>query len=95
MTRSLRLTPSEPRPRTPWRRWPIWARKSSSSAAIEADSTRLILHAKAQDTVLSLAAEAGSVEDLEIEDVLKFGYKNIKCVDPVAQSPALVVPVVA
>ena len=31
--------------------------------------------------VLSLAAEAGSVEDLEIEDVLKVGYKGIKCVE--------------
>ncbi len=47
----------------------------------KADSTRLILHAKAQDTVLSLAAEAGSVEDLELEDVLKTGYKNIRCVE--------------
>ncbi len=36
----------------------------------KADSTRLILHAKAQDTVLSLAAAQGSVEDLEIDDVL-------------------------
>ena len=34
----------------------------------KADSTRLILHAKAQDTILSLAANAGSVEDLEIEE---------------------------
>ena len=38
--------------------------------------TRLILHAKAQDTILSLAAEAGSVEDLELEDVLKVGYRR-------------------
>ncbi|MGO9846482.1 MAG: AAA family ATPase, partial [Methylocella sp.] len=37
----------------------------------KADSTRLILHAKAQDTILSLAAAAGSVEDLEIEEVMK------------------------
>jgi nitrogenase iron protein NifH len=36
----------------------------------KADSTRLILHAKAQDTILSLAAEQGSVEDLELEDVM-------------------------
>ena len=36
----------------------------------KADSTRLILHAKAQTTIMSLAAEAGSVEDLELEDVL-------------------------
>ena len=44
----------------------------------KADSTRLILHAKAQDTILSLAAEAGSVEDLELEDVMKIGYRDIK-----------------
>ena len=47
----------------------------------KSDSTRLILHAKAQDTVLGLAAEAGSVEDLELSDVLKVGYKGIKCVE--------------
>ena len=34
----------------------------------KADSTRLILHSKAQDTILSLAAEAGTVEDLDLED---------------------------
>jgi nitrogenase iron protein NifH len=39
----------------------------------KADSTRLILNAKAQDTVLSLAAAAGSVEDLELEMVVKKG----------------------
>ena len=33
----------------------------------KADSTRLILHAKAQNSVMELAAEAGSVEDLELE----------------------------
>ena len=47
----------------------------------KADSTRLILHAKAQDTILSLAANAGSVEDLEIEEVMKVGYLNIRCVE--------------
>jgi nitrogenase iron protein NifH len=55
----------------------------------KADSTRLILHAKAQDTVLSLAAEAGSVEDLEIEDVLKMGYKDIKCVEAGGPEPGV------
>jgi nitrogenase iron protein NifH len=39
----------------------------------KADSTRLILHEKAQDTILHLAAEVGTVEDLELEDVLKHG----------------------
>jgi len=47
----------------------------------KADSTRLILHAKAQNTIMHLAAEAGSVEDLELEDVLKVGYRDIKCVE--------------
>ncbi|MCG5239620.1 nitrogenase iron protein [Azospirillum doebereinerae] len=55
----------------------------------KADSTRLILHAKAQDTVLHLAAEAGSVEDLELEDVLKIGYKNIKCVESGGPEPGV------
>jgi len=55
----------------------------------KADSTRLILHAKAQNTVLSLAAEAGSVEDLEIGDVLKVGYKGIKCVESGGPEPGV------
>jgi nitrogenase iron protein NifH len=55
----------------------------------KADSTRLILHAKAQDTVLSLAAEAGSVEDLEIEDVLRVGYKDIRCVESGGPEPGV------
>ena len=55
----------------------------------KADSTRLILHAKAQDTVLSLAAEAGSVEDLELSDVLKVGYKGIKCVESGGPEPGV------
>jgi nitrogenase iron protein NifH len=55
----------------------------------KADSTRLMLHAKAQDTILSLAAEAGSVEDLELEDVLKVGYKDIKCVESGGPEPGV------
>jgi len=55
----------------------------------KADSTRLILNTKLQDTVLSLAAEAGSVEDLEIEDVLKVGYKGIKCVESGGPEPSV------
>ncbi len=55
----------------------------------KADSTRLILHAKAQDTILSLAAEAGSVEDLELEDVMKVGYKNIRCVESGGPEPGV------
>jgi nitrogenase iron protein NifH len=55
----------------------------------KADSTRLILHAKAQNSVLSLAAEAGSVEDLEIEDVLKVGYRDIRCVESGGPEPGV------
>ncbi len=39
----------------------------------KADSTRLILHEKAQSTIMQLASEAGTVEDLELEDILKPG----------------------
>ena len=55
----------------------------------KADSTRLILHAKAQDTILSLAAAAGSVEDLELDDVMKVGYKNIRCVESGGPEPGV------
>jgi len=55
----------------------------------KADSTRLILHAKAQDTILSLAAAKGSVEDLEIEEVMKYGYQNIKCVESGGPEPGV------
>ena len=55
----------------------------------KADSTRLILHAKMQDTVLQLAADAGSVEDLEVEDVVKVGYKGIKCTEAGGPEPGV------
>ncbi|QSR85216.1 nitrogenase iron protein [Methylacidimicrobium sp. B4] len=55
----------------------------------KADSTRLILHSKNQDTILHLAAAAGSVEDLEIEDVMKVGYKNIRCVESGGPEPGV------
>lgn len=55
----------------------------------KADSTRLILNAKAQDTVLHLAAEMGSVEDLELADVLKVGFKDIKCVESGGPEPGV------
>ncbi|HQF31045.1 MAG TPA: nitrogenase iron protein [Hyphomicrobiales bacterium] len=55
----------------------------------KADSTRLILHAKAQTTIMHLAAEAGSVEDLELEDVLKVGFKDIKCVESGGPEPGV------
>ena len=55
----------------------------------KADSTRLILHAKAQNSVMELAAEAGSVEDLELEDVLSVGYRGIKCVESGGPEPGV------
>ena len=55
----------------------------------KADSTRLILHSKAQNTVLSLAAEAGTVEDLEIEDVMKTGFSDIRCVESGGPEPGV------
>jgi len=55
----------------------------------KADSTRLILNAKAQDTVLSLAAASGSVEDLELEMVLKTGFRGIKCVESGGPEPGV------
>ena len=42
----------------------------------KADSTRLILHAKAQNSILSLAAEKGTIEDIELEEVMKYGYQK-------------------
>jgi len=55
----------------------------------KADSTRLILHAKAQDTVLGMAAEIGAVEDLELDQVVKVGYKDIKCVEAGGPEPGV------
>ncbi|MGD8590737.1 MAG: nitrogenase iron protein [Chromatiales bacterium] len=55
----------------------------------KADSTRLMLHAKAQHTIMEMAAEAGSVEDLELDDVLKIGYGNVKCVESGGPEPGV------
>jgi nitrogenase iron protein NifH len=55
----------------------------------KADSTRLILHSKAQETIMHLAAEAGSVEDLELEDVLRNGYGDIRCVESGGPEPGV------
>jgi nitrogenase iron protein len=55
----------------------------------KADSTRLILHSKAQTTVMHLAAEAGSVEDLELDDVLQMGYGGVKCVESGGPEPGV------
>ncbi|MBF0274345.1 MAG: nitrogenase iron protein, partial [Nitrospinae bacterium] len=55
----------------------------------KADSTRLILHSKCQDTVMQLAADAGSVEDLELEDVMKEGYGGVKCTEAGGPEPGV------
>jgi nitrogenase iron protein NifH len=55
----------------------------------KADSTRLILHSKAQNAVMQLAAEAGSVEDLELEDVMQVGYGGVRCVESGGPEPGV------
>jgi nitrogenase iron protein NifH len=55
----------------------------------KADSTRLMLHCKAQTTILHLAAERGSVEDLEIEEVLLTGFNGVKCVESGGPEPGV------
>ncbi|MBI5657416.1 MAG: nitrogenase iron protein [Geobacter sp.] len=55
----------------------------------KADSTRLILNQKMQTTVMDLARERGSVEDLEIEDVLQTGFKDIKCAESGGPEPGV------
>jgi nitrogenase iron protein NifH len=55
----------------------------------KADSTRLILHAKAQNTVMDLVRELGTVEDLELEDVMKVGYGDVKCVESGGPEPGV------
>jgi nitrogenase iron protein NifH len=55
----------------------------------KADSTRLILHSKAQTSVMQLAAEAGSVEDLELEDVMNVGYGDVRCVESGGPEPGV------
>ncbi|MDC0610998.1 nitrogenase iron protein [Vibrio sp.] len=55
----------------------------------KADSTRLILHSKAQNTIMEAAAEAGSVEDIELEDVMKIGYGDVHCVESGGPEPGV------
>lgn len=55
----------------------------------KADSTRLILHAKAQNSIMQMASDAGSVEDLELDDVLKVGYGDVKCVESGGPEPGV------
>jgi nitrogenase iron protein NifH len=55
----------------------------------KADSTRLMLHAKAQETVMDKVRELGTVEDLELEDVLRTGYAGVKCVESGGPEPGV------
>jgi nitrogenase iron protein NifH len=55
----------------------------------KADSTRLMLHCKAQTTILHLAAERGAVEDLELEEVLLQGYLGVQCVESGGPEPGV------
>jgi len=55
----------------------------------KADSTRLILHKKAQTTVMDLARERGSVEDLNINEVLIEGYNGIRCAESGGPEPGV------
>ena len=55
----------------------------------KADSTRLILHAKAQSTIMQMAADAGTVEDLELDEVLKVGFGGIRCVESGGPEPGV------
>ena len=53
----------------------------------KADSTRLLLGGLAQKTVLDTLREEG--EDLELEDVLKLGYKATRCVESGGPEPGV------
>lgn len=55
----------------------------------KADSTRLMLHSKAQTSVLQLAAELGAVEDVELDQVLQDGYRGVKCVESGGPEPGV------
>jgi nitrogenase iron protein NifH len=55
----------------------------------KADSTRLILHAKAQTTVMDMARDRGGVEELELDDVLSVGYRGIKCTESGGPEPGV------
>ncbi|QEM67841.1 nitrogenase iron protein [Geobacter sp. FeAm09] len=55
----------------------------------KADSTRLILHAKAQDTVMDLVRDKGTVEDLDLDEVMKVGFMDIRCVESGGPEPGV------
>jgi len=55
----------------------------------KADATRLILHSKAQSTVMDLIRERGTVDDLELNDVLKIGFGGVRCVESGGPEPGV------
>ena len=55
----------------------------------KADATRLILHKKAQATIMDMARERGTVEDLELDEVLLTGYRGIRCAESGGPEPGV------
>jgi nitrogenase iron protein NifH len=55
----------------------------------KADATRLILHKKAQATVMDMARERGSVDDLEIDEILLEGFQGVKCAESGGPEPGV------
>lgn len=53
----------------------------------KADSTRLLLGGLAQRTVLDTLREEG--EDIELEAIMKTGFKGIKCVESGGPEPGV------
>ena len=53
----------------------------------KADSTRLLLGGLAQKTVLDTLREEG--EDIELESIMKIGFKGIKCVESGGPEPGV------
>lgn len=53
----------------------------------KADSTRLLLGGLAQKTVLDTLREEG--EDVELDDVMKFGYRSTSCVESGGPEPGV------
>ena len=53
----------------------------------KADSTRLILGGLAQRTVLDTLREEG--EDIDLDDIMKSGFENIKCVESGGPEPGV------
>ncbi|MBZ4666131.1 MAG: Mo-nitrogenase iron protein subunit NifH [Mahella sp.] len=53
----------------------------------KADSTRLLLHGLNQKTVLDTIREEG--EDIDLEDIIKVGFNNIKCVESGGPEPGV------